>query len=334
MRKLAFALAICVLSAGPSLAQQAAWADKLFMNKTSHDFGNVARGAQLKFSFPIKNIYAVDLEITSIRVSCGCVTPKESKKVLKSQEEGTIDITMDGTRFNGYKSVYIYVTVGPQYISTATLKVTANARSDVRFNPGEFNFGVVAQGQQPEQKMDVEYVGALDFRIKEVVKPADAPFSVTMQELYRPPQAGKQVSRVVYRMTVKLNADAPGGAFRHELTLKTNDPASEALTVSVDGNIQAALRAAPSNVMLGGLKVNEARTFKVLVQGNRPFRITDVKCDGPEITADLPQQASTVHTLNLRCTAANAGELRRQVTIITDLDKNASVTVTVQGTAK
>src|SRR5437870_128909 len=121
MRKLAFALAICVLSAGPSLAQQAAWADKLFMNQTHHDFGNVARGTPLKYSFPIRNIYAVDLEITNVRVSCGCVSAKEGKRVIKSQEEGTIDITMDGTRFNGPKTVYIYVTVGPQYISTATL---------------------------------------------------------------------------------------------------------------------------------------------------------------------------------------------------------------------
>jgi len=333
MRKLAFALAICVLSAGPSLAQQqTAWADKLFMNKTSHDFGSVARGTQLKFSFPLKNIYAVDLEITNLRVSCGCVTPKASKKLLKSQEEGTIEITMDAWRFSGPKTVYIYVTVGPEYISTATLKVTANARTDVVFNPGEFNFGVIAQGQQPEQKMDVEYVGSLDFRIKEVVKPADAPFSVAMQELYRP-SPGK-AGKVVYRMTVKLNADAPGGPFKHELTLKTNDPASESLTVTVEGNIQAALRAAPSNVVLGTLKVSEARNFKVLVQGNRPFRITEVKSDGPEITAELPQQASTVHTLNLRCTPAAVGDLRRQVTIITDMDKGASVTVTVQGTAK
>ena len=50
-------------------------------------------------------------------------------------------------------------------------------------------------------------------------------------------------------------------------------------------------------------------------------------------SAELPQAAMTVHTLTLTCTAANAGELKRQITIITDLEKNASVTVTIQGTA-
>jgi hypothetical protein len=269
----------------------------------------------------------VPLEITSVRVSCGCVTAKESKKVLQPQEEGTLDITMDGRKFSGSKSITISVSVGPEYISTATLRVSANARTDVVFNPGEFNFGLVQQGQQPEHTVDVEYAGVLDFRIKEVVKPADAPFTVTMSELYR------QSGRVGYRMKVKLNADATGGAFKHDLVLKTNDPASDVMTVVVDGNIQAALRAAPSLVNLGAIKVNQARTFKVQVLGNKPFRITEVKTDGKDIAAELPQAAVTVHTLTLTCTAANAGELKRQITIITDLEKNASVTVTIQGTA-
>jgi hypothetical protein len=329
MRTMALAAAVILLSAAPALAQPPSepWANKLFQNNTVHDFGNVARGAQLKYSFPIKNIYAVPLEITSVRVSCGCVTAKESKKVLQPQEEGTLDITMDGRKFSGSKSITISVSVGPEYISTATLRVSANARTDVVFNPGEFNFGLVQQGQQPEQTVDVEYAGVLDFRIKEVVKPADAPFTVTMSELYR------QNGRVGYRMKVKLNADAPGGAFKHDLVLKTNDPASDVMTVVVDGNIQAALRAAPSLVNLGAIKVNQARTFKVQVLGNKPFRITEVKTDGKDITAELPQAAMTVHTLTLTCTAANAGELKRQITIITDLEKNASVTVTIQGTA-
>ena len=123
------------------------------------------------------------LEITNVSVSCGCVKATANKRVLQPHEEGSIDITMDGGRLNGFKSVTVSVTVGPEYISTATLKVTATARSHVDFNPGEFNFGVVQQGQQPAQTVDVEYAGLLDFRIKEVVKPAEAPFNVTMQEL-------------------------------------------------------------------------------------------------------------------------------------------------------
>jgi len=329
MRKLAFILTVLLVSAAPALTQtpSGAWADKLFMNKTVHDFGNVARGLQLKYSFPIRNIYAVPLEITNVRVSCGCVTAIPSKKVLQPQEEGTLDCNMDGTRFSGFKTITVHVTVGPDYVSTATLTIKANARTDVVFNPGEFNFGMVPQGQQPVKTVDVEYAGSLNWQIKEVVKPPEAPIAVKVQELYRNP------GRVGYRMTVSLNADAPAGQFKHELILKTNDPSSEVMTVAVDGNVQATLRAAPSLVSLGSMKVNEARTFKVQVLANRPFRIMDVKSTGNDITTELPQQALTVHTLTLRCTPTAMGEVRRQLTVFTDLDKGASVTVTVQGTA-
>jgi hypothetical protein len=340
MRKLATAAVILLTLAPAALTQSPAdaWANKLFDGKTEHNFGTVGRGAQLKFSFPIKNIYAVPLEITGITVSCGCVTFKESKRVLQPHEEGTLDITMDPRRLppqqqTGLKTVTIRVSVGPEYVSTATLKVTANFRGDVVFNPGEISFGVVPQGQQPVQTLDVEYTGFQDFRIKEVVKPADAPFSVTMQEMRRDAPTNRP-GTVVYRMTAKLNGDAPAGSFKHELTLKTNDPNSDTLTVTADGNVQAALRVAPSLVSLGALKVNEARTFKVQVLGNKPFKITEIKSDAKDITAEMPQNALMIHTLNLTCTPTAAGELKRQITIVTDLEKNASVTVTIQGTAQ
>jgi len=328
-------MAAVVLSAALTLGQapSGAWADKLFMNKTNHDFSTIARGAQLKHSFPIKNIYAVPLEITNVRVTCGCLTATPSKKILQPQEEGTLDVAMDTRRFSGPKSIFVYVTVGPEYISTATLHVSANARSDVVFNPGEVNFGVVAQGQQPVQTVEIEYAGLLDWRVKEVVKPGDAPLHVTMEEVFRKPPTGTQAGRVSYRMTVKLAADAPAGILKHDLVLKTNDPASEVLIVGVEGNVQSALRVAPNQVNLGTLKLGETKTFKVQVLGNRPFRITDVKTDGREVSAELPQQALMNHMLTLRCQPLTLGELKRTLTIMTDLEKGASVTVTIQANA-
>jgi hypothetical protein len=111
--------------------------------------------------------------------------------------------------------------------------------------------------------------------------------------------------------------------------LKTNDPATEVLILSVDANVQSALRVAPNQINLGRLKLGETKTFKVQVFGSRPFKITEVKTDGPEVSADLPQQAQPSHTLTLRCQPATLGDLKRTVTIMTDLEK-AGVSVTVQ----
>src|SRR5207237_4297320 len=73
MRKLTLAW-MAVLSLTSALhAQQPAWADKLFGSETVHDFGTVGRGAQLRYTFKMTNIYKVPLEITDVRVQCGCV---------------------------------------------------------------------------------------------------------------------------------------------------------------------------------------------------------------------------------------------------------------------
>src|SRR5262245_52702087 len=200
------------------------WADKMFAESPdkkpvlNHDFGIIARGTQMKHAFKITNIYAVRMEITSIKSGCGCVTATAAKRVLEPRESTTLEVSMDGRRFAGAKTVKVSVTVGPEYVSTAELKVNANSRADVVFNPGEVNFGTVTQGQTPTQTIDVEYAGVLKWQVTEVVL-GDAPYTATVTETYR------RSGQVGYRLAVTMKNDAPAGALKHNLYLKTNDQA-------------------------------------------------------------------------------------------------------------
>jgi hypothetical protein len=333
MRKILLAVAVLVLSRGTAPAQTGAWADKIFLaggGKTAHDFGTVARGAQLVFSFPITNIYSVPLEITGVRATCGCVNATPSSRVLKPQEKGQLNVTMDARRFTGAKVVTIYVTVGPEYVSTASIRVTANARPDVVLNPGQINFGVVRQGQTPTQVLDVEYAGGFDWRVTEVVKSSSGPYDVSVEQLYRQPPRGRTAGRAGYRLSVTLKPDAPAGALKQELILKTNEPGgSQFLTVVVEANVQATLSVSPSEVKLGRLKIGSETTQKVQVRGQRPFRI--LKVDGVDdvVSAVLPAGSAANHVLVLRCQPKQPGDLRRQLVIHTDMDQSV-VTVNLE----
>jgi hypothetical protein len=76
-RLLALGLMITCLSVGSaqpsqSPSQQAdAWAAKMFGPAANlvHDFGTVPRGAMLRHDFVMTNIYAVPIEISSIKIS-------------------------------------------------------------------------------------------------------------------------------------------------------------------------------------------------------------------------------------------------------------------------
>ena len=108
MRKAVLTLLILVGTYQPAAAQTKAWAYKMFANDLVHDFGVVPRGAQLKYTFKMTNIWKVPLEITDIRVGCNCTTVKESTKSLQPGESGTLNVNMDTTRFSGEKTVTVY----------------------------------------------------------------------------------------------------------------------------------------------------------------------------------------------------------------------------------
>jgi len=326
MRTALFTLAFLLGSTSAALAQTGAWADKLFGGTTSHDFGVVPRGAQLKFSFKMTNIYKVPLTITDIRSTCGCMTTKPSVKTLRPQESATLDINMDAARFNGQKTVKIFVTVGPEYVSTATLTASANARQDVVFNPGEIDFGSVAAGKTNTKQIDVEYAGNHDWRVVEIVKNGAAPFDLKVEEL------PVKFRGRGYRLVATLKADAAAGPFKQEVILKTNDQETPVLSFFVQGNIQGGgLAVTPKAVNLGDVKVGATETKKIVVRSGQDFQIASIGGLGNGLTATIPNRTAATQIVELRYAPTQAGPLRQELVIRTE--QNETVTVVVEANA-
>lgn len=316
-------LAVVALASIASGARaQSAWADKLFAGETTHDFGTVARGSLLKHSFKMTNIYKVPLDITNLRVSCGCVKAEADVKTLEPNESIMLNVSMDAKQFVGSKTVRVYVTVGPKFVSTATLTVSANARGDVVFAPHDLDFGSVQRGQTPTKSIDIEYTGSLvDWRVNEIVKNSAAPFDLKVEELPRLPNG---LPRKGYRIFAAMKADAAAGPFKQEIILKTSDATAPVLTFNVAGNVQAGLAVSPSPIFLRDLKVGETQTKKVFVRAARPFRVVGVDGQGDGITVDVPDRQDTTLVLTVHVAPTKAGDLRKQLMIRTDLDGAAT----------
>lgn len=330
MRNVVLALVVLSLATTSASAQNDDWAKKMFLangGTLTHDHGNVARGAVLNHKFKMTNIWAVPVEIVNVRAACGCVTATPSKQILQPRETAVLDVNMDARRFTGPKTVQIYVTLGPEYVSTATLQVAAVSRADIVFNPGEVSFGVVAAGQTPTQNIDIEYAGNLDWRVSEAITNG-APLDVKIEELYRRPG---QPGQCGYRIKTTLKADAPPGTHKWEVLLKTNDPTSPHVPVLVNATVQGSFTVLPGTLNLGSLKVGEAMTKPVLIRGNKPFRIVSIEGLGDGIQADLPAVAAPLQKLTIKCQPTRPGEFRRQLLIKTDADSEGLVTVTIIG---
>ncbi|MFO0845288.1 MAG: DUF1573 domain-containing protein [Gemmataceae bacterium] len=325
-----FAMTVVLLGAivtASALAQSPNWADKMFKDGVSKDFGNQPHGALLTHTFTVTNIYAVQMEITQIKSGCGCVTATAKKRVLAPRETTAIDVVMDTKRFTGPKTVGVRVTVGPEYISSTELVVKANSRADIVFNPGQVNFGAVTRGQTPAQFIDVEYAGTQNWQVTEVVA-KDVPFTVSHKESYRRPGG------VGYRLTVTLKADAPVGTHRHNVFLKTNDAGSPLVAVLVEAAVQSPLTVSPEALSLGAVKVGTPLIRRVVVRGSKPFQVTGVEGvgDGFDLAEPLAVNEQPVHFVTFRCQPGKDGAFRREMKIKTTL-QDTPVSVIIDGLA-
>src|SRR5262245_45509928 len=119
-----YSLVLAAALGAATPAGAATWAEGLFAS-LSKAFGWVPGGPLLKHDFRVKNNTKNTVTISSVRVSCGCVTAVARGSTLKPGESTTVHATMDTTRFIGPKSVTLFVQFSEPVFDEVRLTVQA-----------------------------------------------------------------------------------------------------------------------------------------------------------------------------------------------------------------
>ena len=304
--------ATLLLSAGSTgFGQQ--WA-KDMLDQTSHDFGTVARGAKAEHTFTVENIYVEDAEIKEIRSTCGCTTTRISKSLLKTWEKAEITTVVDTRAYLGQKDSTLTVVFSKPFPAEVRLHVHCYIRSDVVVQPGEVQFGSVAQGADATRKVSVNYAGHNDWRI-ERVETRNPHLEAHVVE------TGRTAGQVTYDLVVNLKADAPVGYLRDHLVLVTNDanPRAARVPVPVDGVVASSLTVRPSPLLLGVVQAGKSVTRRLVVQGAKPFRIVAAECSDKRFQCVAPQDSKNVQLVPVTFESDEAsGKVTGTITIETD----------------
>ena len=93
-------LVVAAVLAGVVPVKAESWAEKMF-DKTTYNFGAVARAAKIEHEFVLTNRYKEDIHIASVRSSCGCTAPTITKEWLKSREKSSILAAFNTRTFSG-----------------------------------------------------------------------------------------------------------------------------------------------------------------------------------------------------------------------------------------
>jgi hypothetical protein len=297
-------------AAGPALS--ATWADALF-EEFSKDFGSVPSGPMLTHPFRIVNNTRGPVNISSVRVSCGCVSAVALKGHLEAGESTFVVARMDTTRFTGLKSVTIYVQFNQPAFEEVRLWVQANGRNDFTVTPDTLAFGQLKRGGTPSASVLVSFFGTEETQVLEAKSESNY-IQPRVQEVRR------NDSEVTYQVSAKLRADAPVGKWYTDVWLKTNNPGMAAIRVPLTVEIESALSINPETVTLGQVKTQSESERRVIVRGVKPFKITEVQgTDNQIIIRENATQAKPVHVLTVKLKAGPPGDLNRTLRILTDL---------------
>jgi hypothetical protein len=292
-----------------SQAQELNWAQKMF-EKQSHDFGVVARGADVKHRFKITNLYRDPVHITNIRTTCGCTAAKPSRNSFNSREEAYIEVTMDTRKFMRRKDSHLIVTFDSPLYAQVQIPITAYIRTDVVLDPGGVNFGAVEQGNQAQRKLTIQYAGRSDWKIKKV-KTNNKHITAKIVEKSR---GG---GRVTYELQTSLEPSAPAGRLSQQITLVTDDANSPHVPVLVEAKVEADVTITVAS-SLGTIEAGKSKNFNVVLRGKKPFVIEKVDCasDQNAFKIKLSKATRTVHVLPIAFTAPEkAGVFSEEFTV-------------------
>jgi hypothetical protein len=323
-------LLLLSLIATPCAAE--AWVAKMFAEK-SHNFGTVARGSDTVFRFAAKNIYKQDVELVSVRSSCGCTTPSVEKKVLKTGDVGYVTAKFNTRTFTGIHGATLTVEVrwndkGTIRRGETQLRVDGNIRGDVVFTPGAVKFDSVDQGSPAEQKVEVTYSGRSGWKIVDVRGASDAlEVELTQTQRYS--------GRVAYRLLIRLKDSAAAGYFNDQLILVTNDEENPRIPMHLTGRVVPQISVSPESLPLGDVAQGQQVSRKVIVRGKKPFKILSVHCDDAEgFKFNTDDESKDRHVLEIVFDASKkqVGDYRETISIATDLGDKFRANLTALAT--
>ncbi|MBW3542904.1 MAG: DUF1573 domain-containing protein [Planctomycetes bacterium] len=290
------AVALIVAAAGNSaFAQSSDWAEKMF-EKTTHDFGVVARGADTRYRFAIKNPYKQTVHISNVRTTCGCSAATPDKTTLVTHETAFVEVTMDTLKFTHRKDSNLIVTFDQPLYAEVKIPITAYIRTDVVLTPGAADFGAVPHGQPATKTIEVAYAGRSDWKIRDV-RSKNKHLTARVEEKER------SGGRVKYELILTLDESLSPGSLRDQVTIVTDDQ-NPYVPLLVSARVESEFTITPETVSLGLLTPGREKTFNIVLRGRKPFQIESIECesDREAFKVRLPKETRPVHVLPMSVT--------------------------------
>lgn len=346
-----FTIACLVALALPLMAQEnkpaaaaSGKAPRLTIVEPVRDFGTVAKGEKLNWSFVIKNTGDADLEIIAARPGCGC-TVADFDKIIKPGQTGKVSAAVDTTSFAGPIAKPVTIETNDPTTPTAQLTIHAVVKPFVEAHPAGFVRFNLLQGEKETQSVTLYSEEEEPFQIVKVEAPQEW-IKVTTSPITDQNQLAPGVGRAgqtQYKLDFTVGGnDTKLGPIAEKVHIVTNSKHQPDYWISVTGVVRPTFRVEPSAVNFGEVAPSDlAATRTIRFRSNNlktpdTFVVARAESSLPKVTTAVkPTENKGEYELTLQVAKdATPGDLDGTVKVFTSDKINPTVTIPVKGTIK
>jgi hypothetical protein len=269
-------------------------APRLTIVEPIKDFGTVAKGDKIDWSFAIKNTGDADLEITAARPACGC-TVADFDKVIKPGEMGKVTAHVDTTNFNGPITKSVTIETNDPNAPSSVLNLQAIVKPYVDALPAGFIRYNLIEGDTDTQSFTLVSDEEAPFEITKVDVPGDY-VKVAYAKIEKPEELLKagRTGQSQYHFNVTLGGvDAPVGPLAEKIRIHTNSTHQPEYNVSISGLVRPSVRVEPQAINFGEVAPTDASAVRtVLLHSNDlktpgAFNVTRAESSSKAVTAEV-----------------------------------------------
>jgi hypothetical protein len=332
-------------------ATEAAKAPRLTIVEPVKDYGTIAKGEKLDWSFLVKNTGDSDLQITAAKPGCGC-TVADFDKVIKPGETGKVTAHVDTTAFAGPIAKTVTLETNDPTTPTSQLTIHAIVKPYVEAFPAGFVRFNLLQGDADTQSVMLYSEEDEPFQVTKVELPIDPKTNEPVKwvkttfdkvaEADKAPNVGRP-GQDQYKVNITVGGpDANVGALADKVHIYTNSKHQPDYFVSISGVIRPTFRIEPSMLNFGEVTPNDvSATRMVMLHSNNlkapeSFVVSKAESNVPAVVTSVKPGANKgEYEVTLQIAKdAKPGDVDGAVMIYTNDKMNPVVKVPLKATIK
>lgn len=331
-------------SEAPAVKMVAEKAPRLTIVEPVKDYGTIAKGEKLDWSFVVKNTGEGDLQIISAKPGCGC-TVADFDKVIKPGETGKVTAHVDTAAFAGPIAKTVTLETNDPTTPTSQLTIHAIVKPYVEAFPAGFVRFNLLQGEADSQTVILYSEEDEPFQVTKVETPGDwvrASFEKITSEADKAPNVGK-AGQNQYKVKITVGGpDIKIGPLADKVHIMTTSKHQPDYFVSISGVIRPAFRVEPSALNFGEVSpADVAATRMVMLHSNNmkapeTFVVSKAESSVPAVVTSVKPGANKGdYEVTLQIAKdAKPGDVDGMVKIFTNDKVTPVVTVPMKATIK